>query len=227
MTRKAPARKKPSPAARKKTAGSKAPRSQAAITGPRAELARLVVAAKDASRVLAAAGGAQRNRALEAIASALERRQDDILFKNGIDVEAGKSANLSSALLDRLALTPRRIQDMAKGLRDMAALPDPLGEVVEETRRPDGLVISKVRVPLGVIAMVYEARPNVTVDSAGLCLKSGNAVVLRGGKEALDTNTALAEALKDGLREAGLPEGCAQLVPFTDRELIRDLATMD
>lgn len=214
---------------RKKTVKSarKSVRPKTSTIDPRRELARLVLEAKAAAAVLAQAPAEQKNRALNAIADALIRRQDDLLFKNGIDVEAGKRSGLSHALLDRLALTPRRIQDMARGLRDMAALPDPVGEIVEETRRPNGIVLQKVRVPLGVIGMIYEARPNVTVDSAGLCLKSGNAVVLRGGKEAMDSNTALAAVIHDALASAGLPPACVQLVPFTDRELIRDMVTMD
>jgi glutamate-5-semialdehyde dehydrogenase len=191
------------------------------------DLMRLCLAAKQASQSLARTSTDLRNRALEAMAAALERQRDDILFKNGIDVEAGRKAGLSPALTDRLTLTPARIKDMARGLRDMAALPDPLGEVVQEWTRPNGLRIQKVRVPLGVIAMIYEARPNVTVDSAGLCLKSGNAVVLRGGKEAMNSNTALAHILQSALQNAGLPAGAVQLVATTDRAAIRDLVRMD
>lgn len=215
MARKSVVRKKPKKTLKK------------ASVDPRRELAQLVMEAKAAAAVLAQAPADRKNRALIAIADALLQRQEDILFKNGIDVEAGKRAGLSHALLDRLALTPRRIQDMAQGLRDMAALPDPVGEIVEETSRPNGMTLQKVRVPLGVIGMIYEARPNVTLDSAGLCLKSGNAVVLRGGKEAMDSNTALAAVIHDALASAGLPRACVQLVPFTDRALIRDMVTMD
>lgn len=193
----------------------------------RRELERLVLDAKVASSALARASSAQKNRALVAMAEALQKRKEDILFKNGIDVEAGRRAGLSSALLDRLTLTTERVDAMAQGLRDMADLPDPVGEIIEETARPNGMTLQKVRAPLGVVAMVYEARPNVTVDSAGLCLKSGNAVVLRGGKEAVDSNAALVSALHDALEEAGLPGACIQLVPFSDRALIRDLVRMD
>jgi glutamate-5-semialdehyde dehydrogenase len=212
---------KKSAAVKKKTA------KKASSPDPRRELTRLVLEAKVASRMLAQATADQKNRALHAIAEALIRRQEDLLFKNGIDVEAGRKVGLSPAVIDRLTLTPRRIQDMAQGLRDMASLPDPVGEIVEETRRPNGMVLQKMRVPLGLITMVYEARPNVTVDSAGLCLKSGNAVVLRGGKEAMDSNTALASIIHEALEAAGLPRSCVQLVPFSDRALIRDLVTMD
>lgn len=211
----------------KKTPAPKKKAAKAVAPDAVRELARLVLEAKVAAGVLAQASTEQKNKALNAVADALLRAQDDIIFKNEIDVEAGRRASLSPALLDRLALTPRRLQDMAQGLRDMAALPDPVGELVEETTRPNGMVLQKVRVPLGVIAMVYEARPNVTVDSAGLCLKSGNAVVLRGGKEALNSNAALAAVIHDALATAGLPPACVQLVPFSDRALIRDLVTMD
>ncbi len=192
-----------------------------------AELIRLCAEAKEASHVLAASSAGLRNRALSAMAAALEKNRDDILFKNEIDVEAGRRAGLSAALLDRLALTPRRVTDMAQGLREIAALPDPLGEVVGDWERPNGIKVQKVRVPLGVVAMIYEARPNVTVDAAGLCLKSGNAVILRGGKEAVDSNTALAHILKAALAGVGLPAALVQLVDTTDRSVIRDLVRMD
>jgi glutamate-5-semialdehyde dehydrogenase len=190
-------------------------------------LARQCAEAQEAGRVLAATSAAARNAALRALADALDAKADDILFRNEIDVEAGRRAGLSSSLLDRLSLTPRRVSDMAHGLRQIADLPDPLGEVLGEEVRPDGLRIQKVRVPLGVVAMIYEARPNVTVDATGLCLKAGNAVVLRGGKEAFDTNTALAQVLRDALASSGLPVGAVQFVASTDRALIRDLVRMD
>lgn len=192
-----------------------------------AEVIRLCAQAKDASRVLAASSSDLRNRALRAMADLLEKNQEDLLFKNEIDVEAGRRAGLSSALLDRLSLTSRRVADMARGLRDVAELPDPVGEVVAEWDRPSGIKVQKVRVPLGVVAVIYEARPNVTVDAAGLCLKSGNAVVLRGGKEALDTNTALAHLLKNALASVGLPPACVQFVETADRSIIRDLVRLD
>lgn len=192
-----------------------------------AQLAALCAEAKEASRVLAVSTDDARKQALRAMADALERNQEDILFKNEIDLEAGRRAGLSPSLLDRLALTPRRVADMAAGLRDISALPDPIGEVAGEWERPNGLKVQKVRVPLGVVAMVYEARPNVTVDATGLCLKSGNAVVLRGGKEALETNTALVRILKEALAAAALPSACVQFVETTDRSVIRDLVRMD
>lgn len=191
------------------------------------ELIRLCSQAKEASRILAASPLEQRNRALLAIAEALEKNTGDILFRNEIDVEAGRRAGLSPALLDRLSLTTRRVVDMAQGLRDVAALPDPLADVANEWDRPNGLKIQKIRVPLGVIAMIYEARPNVTVDATGLCLKSGNAVVLRGGKEAVDSNTVLVHVVKEALVQSGLPASAVQFVGTTDRSVIRDLVRLD
>lgn len=190
-------------------------------------LIALCAGAKEASRALAVSPPEARDAALRALAEALEKNQDDILFKNEIDLEAGRRAGLSASLLDRLALTPRRVADMAAGLRDIAALPDPLGSVAGEWERPNGLKVQKVRVPLGVVAMIYEARPNVTVDATGLCLKSGNAVVLRGGKEALESNTALVRVLKEALLPTGLPSDCVQFVETSDRSVIRDLVRMD
>ncbi len=191
------------------------------------ELIRLCAQAKEASRVLALAPLAQRNRALLAMADALEKNKTDILFRNEIDVEAGRRAGLTPALLDRLSLTERRVMDMAEGLRTVASLPDPLADVADRWDRPNGLTIQKIRVPLGVIAMIYEARPNVTVDATGLCLKSGNAVVLRGGKEAVDSNTVLVQVIKDALVRAGLPASAVQFVGTTDRSVIRDLVRLD
>lgn len=191
------------------------------------ELIRLCAQAKEASRILAMTPVDQRNRGLLAIADALEKNKSDILFRNEIDLEAGRRAGLTPSLLDRLSLTDRRVRDMAQGLRDVAGLPDPLADVVDGWDRPNGLKIQKVRVPLGVIAMIYEARPNVTVDATGLCLKSGNAVVLRGGKEAVDSNSILVHVVKDALVHAGLPASCVQFVGTTDRSVIRDLVRLD
>ena len=140
------------------------------------------LAAKNAARVLSVAGTARKNAALEAIAAAIVARQGEILAANAADLEAGKSAGLRPALLDRLALDQGRIAGIVEGVRQVAAFPDPIGEVTKMSTRPNGLTIGKRRVPLGVIGIIYEARPNVTVDAAALCLKSGNAVLLRGGK---------------------------------------------
>ena len=191
------------------------------------ELIRLCAQAKEASRILAASTTEQRNGALLSIAESLEKNKADILFRNEIDVEAGRRAGLTPALLDRLSLTARRVSDMAQGLRDVAALPDPLADVSDGWDRPNGLKIQKARVPLGVIAMIYEARPNVTVDATGLCLKSGNAVVLRGGKEAVDSNTILVHLIKEALIRVGFPASSVQFVGTTDRSVIRDLVRLD
>ena len=187
------------------------------------ELAR---AAKSAARRLAQVDPATKNRALHAIADALEARTPEILEANTRDLEAGRENGLSAALLDRLALTEARIRGIADGARAIAALPDPVGEVVDGGRLENGLEFRKVRVPLGVIAVVYEARPNVTIDAAALCLKSGNATILRGGSEALECNTALAKLIGEGLQAAGLPQDAVQVVETADRAAVGKLITM-
>lgn len=179
--------------------------------------------ARAASRILAIAGTAQKNRALGAIARSLETHQDEILAENARDVEAARQNGTRDALIDRLILTESRIRGMADGVRDVCSLPDPVGDLLEETVRPNGLRIQKVRVPIGVIGIIYEARPNVTSDAAALCLKSGNATILRGGKEAIGSNRAIAAAIRAGLREAGLPEDCVQLVADTSRDSANEL----
>ena len=213
--------------AKNKKTGKKSVSLSASPSDYTPELIRLCVQAKEASRILASSSADQRNGALRAIADDLEKNKADILFRNEIDVEAGRRAGLTPALLDRLSLTARRVSDMAQGLRDVAALPDPLADVSDGWDRPNGLKIQKARVPLGVIAMIYEARPNVTVDATGLCLKSGNAVVLRGGKEAVDSNTILVHLIKEALVRSGLPASCVQFVGTTDRAVIRDLVRLD
>lgn len=165
----------------------------------------------------------QRNRALLAMADSVLAASQDILFHNGIDVEAAEESDLSPALIERLRLTEARIADMARGLRDIAAQADPVGEILETWSRPNGLRIEKVRVPLGVVAMIYESRPNVTVDAAALCLKSGNAVILRGGSEAINSNHALVKALSSAVMSSGLPEGVIQFLENTNRESIMEL----
>ena len=181
------------------------------------------LAAKHAARVLSVAGTARKNAALEAVARAILARQGDILAANAADLAAGKEAGLRPALLDRLALDEGRLNGIVEGVRQVAALPDPIGEVTKMGTRPNGLVIGKRRVPLGVIGIIYEARPNVTVDAAALCLKSGNAVILRGGKEAFRSNQAFVAVMRDALEEAGLPRDCVALVTDTSRESAREL----
>ena len=179
-------------------------------------------AAKEASRTLAVAGAAK-DAALEAIARAIEARQAEILEANAQDLEAARQAGMRPSLLDRLALDGGRIAGIVEGVRQVAALPDPIGTVTRMERRPNGLIIGKRRVPLGVIGIIYEARPNVTVDAAALCLKSGNAVILRGGKEAFRSNRAFVSVMRDALEEAGLPRDCVALVEDTSRESANEL----
>lgn len=180
-----------------------------------------------ASRLLAGLSARRKNGALCAMADALTARRDVILAANARDLAAGRAAGLSAALLDRLELTESRIGEMAGGLRAVAALPDPVGRCLGRRRRPNGLLIVKRRVPIGVIVIVYESRPNVTADAAALCVKAGNAVILRGGKEAFHSNQAIAEALRDGGAAAGLPEHAVQFVATTDRDAVRELVQMD
>ncbi|MBP1736644.1 MAG: glutamate-5-semialdehyde dehydrogenase [Oscillospiraceae bacterium] len=184
------------------------------------------LAAKQAARALSIAGTTQKNAALAAIAEGLLSHQDDILTANASDLERGRQAGLTPALLDRLALSSERVAGIVEGVRQVAALPDPIGEVIKMTTRPNGLTIGKKRVPLGVIGIIYEARPNVTVDAAILCLKSGNATILRGGKEAIATNTALAEIMRAALVSAGLPADCVCLVADTSRESATELMAL-
>jgi glutamate-5-semialdehyde dehydrogenase len=179
--------------------------------------------AKRASRQLAGARGAAKNAWLVQSAAAVHRRRDELLTANARDVTAAPAAGLSTAAIDRLTLNSKRIEEMAQGLRDVAALPDPIGEVVRSSRRPNGLEVRQVRVPLGVIFMIYESRPNVTADAAALCLKSGNAVILRGGKEAIHTNRAIHRILTDELVACGLPEHSVQLVTTVDRAAVGEL----
>ena len=170
--------------------------------------------AKEASRILATAGKIK-NTALYALADALEAEADYILTENEKDLKNGRDNGMSEALLDRLALTKERISSMAEGARQVAAFPDPIGDVLSGNKLPNGLEVTKVRVPLGVIGIIYEARPNVTADAAALCLKSGNAVILRGGKEAINSNMAVAEVMRNAIEKAGLPRDCVQLISDT------------
>ena len=181
------------------------------------------LAARHAERVLAVAGTAQKNRALEAIARALKERESAILAENQKDLAAARESGMKASLLDRLALSPQRIDGIVEGVRQVAALPDPIGCVTRMEKRPNGLVIGKRRVPLGVIGIIYEARPNVTVDAAALCLKSGNAVILRGGKEAFRSNRAFVAVMRDALEAAGLPRDCVALVEDTSRASAQEL----
>ncbi|ADQ15277.1 glutamate-5-semialdehyde dehydrogenase [Halanaerobium hydrogeniformans] len=192
----------------------------------REELISQADAAKQASRKLANTATGDKNKALNLIADKLIERQAEILKINEEDMHNGRENGLSRALLDRLKLTEERIESMAQGLRDVAAQEDPIGEVPKMWKRPNGLQIGQIRVPLGVIAIIYEARPNVTVDVAGLCLKSGNAVILRGGSNAFNSNQILSNIIQDGLKEAGLDKDSVQLISTTDRKAVDVLFTL-
>ncbi len=183
--------------------------------------------ARRASLALATASSEEKNRVLLELAKLLEASTEPLTAANRLDLEAGKAAELSPALLDRLTLTEKRIAGMAEGLRQVASLEDPVGEVMETLQRPNGLVIEKTRVPIGVIGIIYESRPNVTIDCAALCLKSGNACILRGGKEAFHTNTALASLISEVLGKSTLPAAAVQFVPTTDRYALHCLLKMD
>ncbi len=184
---------------------------------------RLAREAAQASRKLAIASSKQKDEALIEMAEALERRSSEILKENQEDLDEGRKKGLSSALIDRLLLDEDRIKAIADSLRDVATLPDPIGEVIGGWRTPEGLVIEKRRVPFGVVAVVYEARPNVTVDAAALCLKTGNAVILRGGSDAYHSNRILAEVIMGALLEAGMPAEAVQFVPSRDRQVLVEL----
>jgi glutamate-5-semialdehyde dehydrogenase len=192
-----------------------------------AEMRRLAEGARAASRTLGHAPTRAKDEALRAAAAAIGRRARRILAENAKDVEAARKAGEGAAFLDRLALDEKRLDGVARALREVAALPDPVGAVTASWRRPNGLVVKKVRIPLGVVLMVYEARPNVTIEAAGLCVKSGNAVILRPGSDALRSSLALAEALAEGLAAAGLPREAAQVVPTADREATFALLALD
>jgi glutamate-5-semialdehyde dehydrogenase len=183
--------------------------------------------AREASRALARAGTNQKNHALMSIASEIRAASDTLKQQNELDLKAGKDKGLDAALLDRLALTDARIEGMAEGLEQIAALPDPVGEISDMTYRPSGIQLGHMRVPLGVIGIIYESRPNVTADAAGLCLKSGNATILRGGSEAIHSNKAIAMCIAKGLELAGLPATAVQVVETTDRAAVGELITMN
>jgi len=182
--------------------------------------------ARAAARLLARAETAAKNAALIATAAEIERRGDTLLDANGKDLETGKAQGLDPAFLDRLELNPARVRLMAEGLRQIAQLTDPIGEITGLAYRPTGIQVGRMRVPLGVIGIIYESRPNVTADAAGLCLKSGNAAILRGGSEAMRSNRAIAACIHAGLSQAGLPAEAVQVVDTTDRAAVGELITM-
>jgi len=183
--------------------------------------------AKAAERFLAKADAAQKTSAIESIADELIKNTDKIIESNKIDLENGKNNGLSDSLLDRLALTPERIKGMAQGAMEVAAMNDPVGKVLDGGVNKNGMTVTKITVPLGVIAVIFEARPNVTSDAAVLCLKAGNTVILRGGKEAINSNMAIVEVMRNAVEKAGLPADCIQLIEDTSRDSARGLMTLN
>lgn len=193
----------------------------------KAKLLEMGECARNASRKIANASPELKNGWLTAMADALEKDAEKLIAANEVDMKNGAAKGLSSAMLDRLKLDPKRVKAMADGLRHVVTLPDPAGEILSTTTRPNGIRIDKVSVPLGVIGFIYESRPNVTVDAAGLCLKAGNAVILRGGSEAIHSNQALADCIIAAGKSKGMPDGVIQLVPFTDHAAVSLLLKMD
>ncbi|EGH01877.1 MULTISPECIES: glutamate-5-semialdehyde dehydrogenase [Pseudomonas syringae group genomosp. 2] len=189
-------------------------------------MTRLGRAAREASRVIGRASTAQKNRALQATAAALDEARAELSAANALDLANGQANGLEPAMLERLALTPARIDSMIVGLRQVAGLADPVGAIRDMSYRPSGIQVGKMRVPLGVVGIIYESRPNVTIDAASLCLKSGNATILRGGSEAIHSNRAIAACIERGLAEAGLPADVVQVVETTDRAAVGALITM-
>jgi len=183
-------------------------------------------AAREAARVLARADTQAKNRALQSMAQTIRARQAELLAANHGDVEQAKRDGRDAAFVDRLTLTPSLIEQMAAGLEQVAALPDPVGQISERVRRPTGIEVARMRVPIGVIGIIYESRPNVTADAAGLCVKAGNACILRGGSEALHSNRAIAACVRAGLAAAGLPEAAVQMVEVADRAAVGELITL-
>ena len=184
-------------------------------------------AAREAARVLARADTQAKNRALQSMAQTIRARQAELLAANHGDVEQAKRDGRDAAFVDRLTLTPSLIEQMAAGLEQVAALPDPVGQISERVRRPTGIEVARMRVPIGVIGIIYESRPNVTADAAGLCVKAGNACILRGGSEALHSNRAIAACVRAGLAAAGLPEAAVQMVEVADRAAVGELITLN
>ena len=189
-------------------------------------MTRLGRAAREASRVIGRASTAQKNRALHGAAAALDAARLELVAANELDLAAGRANGLEPAMPERLALTPARIDSMIVGLRQVASLPDPIGAIRDMSYRPSGIQVGTMRVPLGVVGIIYESRPNVTIDAASLCLKSGNATILRGGSEAIHSNRAIAVCIQRGLAEAGLPPAVVQVVEVTDRAAVGALITM-
>lgn len=193
----------------------------------REQVREKALAAKRAARALALLSSTVKNKALSAMADGLVRASERLTAENVKDVEAGKKAGLSPALIDRLTLNPKRIEAMAQGIREIVSLPDPVGEVLEMWRRPNGMEVGRVRVPIGLIGIIYESRPNVTADTSALCLKSGNAVLLRGGSEAIHSNTAIAKVLNEAAASAGVPDGAISILDTPDRQAVYEMLALE
>jgi glutamate-5-semialdehyde dehydrogenase len=191
------------------------------------QVRKIAESAKTAGVALARCPSDRKNRALEEMAAELLTQSDHLTAENAKDLEYAQNAGLSSAMIDRLTLNEKTISAMAAGLREVAALPDPVGKVTSMWRRPNGLLVGRMRIPLGVIGIIYESRPNVTSDAAALCLKSGNAVILRGGSEAINSNIAVAGILRDVLKKLSLPADAIQIIPFADRKAVAEMLTLD
>lgn len=191
------------------------------------EVKEMAKRAKEVSRLLARLSTDTKNKALFEMADDLEKHQAFLIEENKKDLSAGEQAHLSSAMMDRLRMTPAVIQAMAKGLREVSRLPDPVGEIVKMWRRPNGLTVGRMRIPIGVIGIIYESRPNVTADAAGLCLKSGNAIILRGGSEAFHSNQAIVHILQKALNKADVPEEAVQIFSRTEREAIQEMLQLE
>jgi len=204
----------------------KAATTTASVADIRQYMQELGERARRAAGQMSRAETAAKNAALEAMASAIEAARDTLIAENRKDLDAGRQHGLDDALLDRLTLNAERIAGMAEGLRQIAQLPDPVGEITDLDYRPSGIQVGRMRVPLGVIGIIYESRPNVTADAAGLCLKSGNAAILRGGSEAIHSNQAIAACIRAGLKQAGLPDDAVQVVETTDRAAVGALITL-
>ncbi|MBK1643250.1 glutamate-5-semialdehyde dehydrogenase [Thiocapsa imhoffii] len=200
--------------------------SERPITNIEAYMQDLGRRARESSRALARASTRQKNAALTAIADAIDQQRELITTANQVDLELGRAKGLDAALLDRLELTPGRLDSMIEGLRQIAALPDPVGAITDLDYRPSGIQVGRMRVPLGVVGIIYESRPNVTADAAGLCLKAGNATLLRGGSEAFESNQAIADSIHQGLTAADLPSDAVQVVATTDRAAVGSMITM-
>lgn len=196
------------------------------VVDVKAYMAQLGAQAREASRVIAASSTGVKNKALLAIADELDKNRITLVAENQKDLAAAKASGLDAAMVDRLAVKPATIDSMIEGLKQVAALPDPCGEITDMSYRPSGIQVGKMRVPLGVVGIIYESRPNVTIDAASLCLKSGNAAILRGGSESIHSNRAIAACLQRGLKAAGLPSTVVQVIETTDRAAVGELITM-